>query len=216
MDLRRLEASGDQAGLLRELLRRGLSDEARAVAWGLIQDGEDWYVEDNAGVARPVFREGASDWLVQGRRTTRRICVEGTRVPTLWTPQREKLFACDVVEHVRPILEGACLPMTSRLQAVLPLARLSTYESLEPWLVDHYAVPAWAGIPSPTQWKVGHLERMLVKNSSLRKREMAFLLATANNRLKYLPKGTGPLFKSNTIDFLFLWWHLGEVPEYAE
>ena len=122
MDLRRLEESGDRVGLLRELLRRGLSDEARALVLRMIQGGEPYALVDAEGVARSVSRLRASE-LKEGALWVR---VSGLRVPALWTPQRERLFAVDVATGVLPLFEGR-YPEDTRPREAIEVARRYAY-----------------------------------------------------------------------------------------
>jgi len=123
MDVRRLEASGDLVGLLRELLRRGLYDQARVLALELIQGGEGWELENAAGEAKPLFSDKEGDWL-EGESGC--VLVGGVRVPVLWNQLRARLFAWAVATAALPLFEVA-YPEDRRPREAIEVMRRYAY-----------------------------------------------------------------------------------------
>ena len=230
MDVRRLEASGDLVGLLRELLRRGLKDEARALALKLIRGGASWSVvdnEDDAGVAWPVYNPHEENWVESWKDLDRWVVVSGSKVPALWTPQREQLFACDVAESVLPHFEAVYLGAGGP-RALLVLARRYAYGLVseeafatarrKAWntvsAANHRAALAREGVAAlrSAMFATSAVAHAMCVDSvrgtveTVESAEWANLAATHPQDASFIPV---------TVEPLFLRWNLGEVLEYT-
>jgi len=216
MDLRRLEASGDRAGQLRELLRRGREEEARALAWGFIRAGEPYEVVDADGRAKPVFRYEDGGWSGEFMVRPRWVCVCGARVPALWTSPRARLFACDVAMAALPDFEKL-YPEDQRPRQAIEVARRFAYglaTGTELWTARRAAVEASA------VGEVCAARAVSVASSAASAwgSETGWLAAeeVASKRWSAAPLGAEGRYFRGKIALLFMRWHLGEVPEYME
>jgi len=244
MDLRRLEAGGDRVGLLRELVRKGLDEEARALALQMIQGGGEWSVEGAEGKAKPVFREEDGGWCGEPVASPRWMRVCGVLVPARWTGQRACLFACDVAEEVLPIFEEVA-PEDRRPRDTVEVARRHAYGLVT--AAEH--VKAEREVKRASREVVAQVRAgVSLRAMEAPEREAALMAMAASavagaasatlvcmwrvswrvswvvrgasqasqTRARAVREGARRPFIPETVEPLFARWHLGEVPEYAE
>jgi len=214
MDLQRLKASGNRVGLLRELLRRGLDDEARALALELIQGGEPYEVVDAEGKAYPIFHPEDSDWLYTRRREDRWFRVCGVIVRGVWTLQRARLFTCDVAESVLPLFETA-VPEDSRPREAVRVARRYAYRQASDKELEKARSSSWAAVEAAEEAAYWAAAEAAEAASWAAVEVGGSVTWAANGAVTAQKEEDRPAFIRETVERLFLRWSLGEVPEFT-
>jgi len=198
------------AQILRELIRGGDNRSARALALSAIEAGASWTIEDAEHVARPVF--GEEDWLADGAYHERWIRVCGVRVPGVWDRQRDRLFACALVESLLPRFAEE-RPNDTRPLDTVELARQCAYGHVD----RDECRDARSAARAASRDAMGSRAAMMIARAAARTAvtwdPVAWRTVSA---LVYNQTVIDPaILDHDALDLLFLRWNLGEVPTFT-
>jgi len=152
----------------------------------------------------PVISDDERAWLDEEAMSPRWVRVGRLRVPTPWTPQRARLFACACVDTVMPHFESTHIYDTRPRRALEVARELAYGEASERELRRAQRELA----------QVSHRVGVAALWATQDHPGTAIWAAWVVSQI-YASGAPRAWFLSEVLEPLFLRWHLGEVPEFT-